>query len=72
MNKFIYIGIFLVIIIIGVLLYQKQKASNDIVKNQQLLLAQNPNTQFSGGQGGGWFAIAQQLVAGTTSNLNKK
>lgn len=73
MNKYIYIIIGIVVLFIGILLYQKSKNDAEIVKNQQLLLAQNQNTQFGANQG--WLGLVNTFLgglgAGIGSNVGK-
>lgn len=50
MNKYTYIIICIVIVFVIILIYQKNQRDKDIIRSQQLLLAQNQNTTFGQNQ----------------------
>ena len=72
-TKYIYIIVGIVIVFIGILLYQKSQNDKKALAAQQALLAQNQNTQFGGNQG--WMGLINTFLgglgAGIGSNISK-
>lgn len=63
-NKYIYIIIGVVVVFIMIMLYQKQQNDLKIKQQQDLLLAQNPNTQFQ--NTGVWGQLIGGVLGGFT------
>lgn len=66
-QRTIYIIIGLVAIVIFVLLYQKSQNDKIKLEQQQLLLAQNQNTQFGGNQG--WLGLVNTFLGGLGAGI---